>query len=222
MMLWQIFKRDWRLAMRRPGDALSYIGFFVMIATLFPLALGPAPDKLALVTSSIIWIAVLLASIPSFERLYAEDEQSGFIDRLFVSGASLGGYAMVRVLSHFIFMGGPLLLTLPVMALFFGIALGKLGLLMMIVASGLLSLTLLGSIGASLTLGARRSGILAAILILPLAFPLLIFGTLASEAVLTNGDFMPHMLLLISAGLVLLVISPVATLYALRFALEER
>ena len=206
--------------MRRPGDALSYIGFFVMIATLFPLALGPAPDTLALVTSSIIWIAVLLASIPSFERLYTEDEQSGFIDRLFVSGTSLGGYAMIRVLSHFLFMGG--LLTLPVMALFFGIDLGQLGLLMMIVAIGLLSLTLLGSIGASLTLGARRSGILAAILILPLAFPLLIFGTLASEAVLTNGDFMPHMLLLISAGLVLLVISPVATLYALRFALEER
>ena len=221
-MIWQIFKRDMRLAIRRPGDALSYIGFFVMIATLFPLALGPAPDKLALVTSSIIWIAVLLASIPSFERLYAEDEQSGFIDRLFVSGASMGGYALIRVLSHFLFMGGPLLLTLPVMALFFGIDLGELGLLMVIVAIGLLSLTLLGSIGASLTLGARRSGILAAILILPLAFPLLIFGTLASEAVLTNGDFMPHFLLLISAGLVLLVISPVATLYALRFALEER
>ena len=221
-MIWQIFKRDMRLAIRRPGDALSYIGFFVMIATLFPLALGPAPDKLALVTSSIIWIAILLASIPSFERLYAEDEQSGFIDRLFVSGNSLGGYAMIRVLSHFLFMGGPLLLTLPVMALFFGIDLGKLGLLMVIVAIGLLSLTLLGSIGASLTLGARRSGILSPILILPLAFPLLIFGTLASEAILTDGDFMPHFLLLISAGLVLFVISPLATLYALRFALEER
>ena len=221
-MMWQIFKRDFRLALRRPGDALSYIGFFVMIATLFPLALGPSPEKLTLVTSSIIWIAVLLAAIPSFERLYAEDEQSGLIDRLFVTGAPLWGYALIRILSHFLFMGIPLLLTLPIMALFFGIEAGKLAWLMMIVAIGLLSLTLLGSIGASLTLGARRSGILSAILILPLAFPLLIFGTLASEAILQDSDFMPHFLLLISAGLVLLVISPLATLYALRFALEER
>ena len=221
-MIWQIFKRDFRLALRRPGDALSYIGFFVMIATLFPLALGPSPEKLALVTSSIIWIAVLLAAIPSFERLYAEDEQSGLIDRLFVTGAPLWGYALIRILSHFVFMGAPLLLTLPIMALFFGIEAGHLAWLMVIVAVGLLSLTLLGSIGASLTLGARRSGILSAILILPLAFPLLIFGTLASEAILQDADFMPHFLLLISAGLVLLVISPLATLYALRFALEER
>ena len=221
-MMWQIFKRDFRLALRRPGDALSYIGFFVMIATLFPLALGPSPEKLALVTSSIIWIAVLLAAIPSFERLYAEDEQSGLIDRLFVTGAPLWGYAMIRILSHFLFMGIPLLLTLPIMALFFGIEMSNLAWLMVIVAVGLLSLTLLGSIGASLTLGARRSGILSAILILPLAFPLLIFGTLASEALLQDADFMPHFLLLMSAGLVLLVISPLATLYALRFALEER
>ena len=221
-MMWQIFKRDFRLALRRPGDALSYIGFFVMIATLFPLALGPSPEKLALVTSSIIWIAVLLAAIPSFERLYAEDEQSGLIDRLFVTGAPLWGYAMIRILSHFLFMGIPLLLTLPIMALFFGIEMSNLAWLMVIVAVGLLSLTLLGSIGASLTLGARRSGILSAILFLPLAFPLLIFGTLASEALLQDADFMPHFLLLMSAGLVLLVISPLATLYALRFALEER
>lgn len=221
-MMWQIFKRDLRLALRRPGDALSYIGFFVMIATLFPLAIGPSPEKLATVTSSIIWIAALLASIPSFERLYIEDEQSGFIDRLFVTGTPIWGYALVRIISHFLFMGGPLLLTLPILALFFGIEASKLGLLMIIVAVGLLSLTLLGSIGASLTLGARRSGILSAILILPLAFPILIFGTLASEAILQEADFMPHFLLLMSAGLVLLVISPLATLYALRFALEER
>ena len=163
-----------------------------------------------------------MAAIPSFERLYAEDEQSGLIDRLFVTGAPLWGYALIRILSHFVFMGTPLLLTLPIMALFFGIEAGHLAWLMVIVAVGLLSLTLLGSIGASLTLGARRSGILSAILILPLAFPLLIFGTLASEAILQDGDFMPHFLLLSGAGLVLFVISPLATLYALRFALEER
>ena len=98
-------------------------------------------------------IAALLASIPSFERLYIEDEQSGFIDRLFVTGTPIWGYALVRIISHFLFYGGPLLLTLPILALFFGIEASKLGLLMVIVAVGLLSLTLLGSIGASLTLG---------------------------------------------------------------------
>ena len=84
-MLGQLFLRDIRLAMRRPGEVISAIAYFLMIATLFPLAVGPAPDKLALITSAILWIAVLLAALPSFDRLYVDDEASGFLDRIVVS-----------------------------------------------------------------------------------------------------------------------------------------
>ena len=119
-------------------------------------------------------------------------------------------------------MGGPLLLALPLLALFFAIKLSHLLWLMAIVAIGLLALTFLGSIGASLTLGARRSGVLSAILILPLAFPILIFGTLATEALLNDMAFHAHLSLLAASCLFLSVISPAATFFALRTALEER
>ena len=221
-MMWLLFCRDWQLALRRPGEILSYLGFFIMIATLFPLAIGPSPDDLALVTSTIIWIAVLLASIPSFDRLFRDDEESGLIDRLYVSKTPLWHYALLRVFTHFLFMGGPLLLALPLLALFFAIEISHLLWLIAIVAIGLLALTFLGSIGASLTLGARRSGVLSAILILPLAFPVLIFGTLATEAVLNDTAFQAHLSLLAALCLFLSVISPAATFFALRTALEER
>ena len=221
-MLGQLFLRDIRLAMRRPGEVISDIGYFLMIATLFPLAVGPAPDKLAIITSAILWIAVLLAALPSFDRLYVDDEASGFLDRIIVSRTPLSGYVLVRIASHFLVMGGPLLLTVPVLALFFAIAPYHLPIMLVIMAAGLAALTCLGSIGAALTLGARRSGLLSAILILPLSFPLLIFGTLATEALLTGGAYHAHFYLLLSSCLFLIVLSPIASVFALRIAIEER
>ncbi len=221
-MMRQVFTRDLRLAMRRPGDVISTVGFFLMIATLFPLAIGPDSKMLALMTSSILWIAVLLASLPSFDRLFVDDYHTGFLDRLVISNAALWEYALVRIISHFCIMGLPLIAALPIMALFFAIPLSALPLLALIIAVGLFALTLLGAIAASLTLGARRASLLSAILILPLAFPIVIFGTLASQAVLEGQDYSAHFALLGASCLILLVVSPAATFYALRYAIEER
>ena len=221
-MIAAIFKRDLLLASRRPGDTLTSVSFFLMIATLFPLAIGPNPQTLSLVTSSIIWIAVLLASLPSFDRLFVDDYETGFLDWLIMRRVALWEYALIRIISHFCIMGLPLLASLPILALFFNIPLSALPLLGLIVAIGLFSLTLLGAIVASLTLGARRSSLLSAILILPLAFPIIIFGTLASQAVLDGTAYLAHLSLLSSACLLLLVLSPAATFYALRNANEER
>lgn len=221
-MIMAIFLRDMRLAVRRPGDIITSVAFFVMIATLFPLAIGPEPSVLALVTSSIIWIAVFVASLPSFDRLFVEDYQSGFIDHLIIRRIALWEYALVRCISHFCVMGLPLLAALPIMALFFAIPVASLPLLAAIIALGLFSLTLLGAMAASLTLGARRASLLSAILILPLAFPIAIFGTLASEAVLTNEAYQSHFALLGALCLFLTLLSPAATLYALHNAVEER
>ena len=217
-----LFIRDIRLAVRRAGDILSYVGFFLMIATLFPLAIGPDEATLSLVASSVLWIAVLLAAIPSFDRLYYDDYHYGFFDQLILRRTSLFDYAIMRVVSHFLVMGVPLLLSLPIMGLFFAIEASKLILIAGMIAIGLFALTCLGSIGASLTLGARRSGLLSAVLILPLAFPILIFGTLASQAVLDDTAYGAHLALLGSAALFLSMISPIATLFSLRIALEEQ
>ena len=221
-MIGAIFKRDILLALRRAGDVMSAVGFFIMIATLFPLAIGPNAETLSLVTSAILWIAVLLASLPSFDRLFLEDYDSGFLDRLVMRNVALWEYALIRMVSHFVVMGLPLLASLPILALFFDIPLRSLPLISLIIATGLFSLTLLGGIAASLTLGARRASLLSAILILPLAFPIVIFGTLASQAVLEGTAFGAHFALLGSACLFLCVLSPAATFYALRNAIEER
>ena len=221
-MIKALFKRDLLLAMRRLGDVASGIGFFLMIATLFPLAISPDAKTLSALTSAILWIAVLLASLPSFDRLFLDDYHSGFLDRVMMRRLALWEYALVRIISHFVIMGLPLLACLPLLALVFGIAVGDLPLLAAIMGVGLFSLTLLGAISAAVTLGARRASLLSAIVILPLAFPIVIFGTLASQAVLQDEAYLAHFALLGSACLLLLVISPTATFYALRYALEER
>ena len=221
-MIGALFQRDLRLAMRRPADVLTPIGFFLIIATLFPLAIGPSPELLTLMRSAILWIAVLLASLPSFERLYQDDYHQGLLDRLIMARTPLWEYALTRIASHIVIMGIPFLATLPIIALFFGIELVFLPLLAMMVALGLTSLTLLGSMAASLTLGARQSSVLSAVLILPLAFPILIFGTMATHALLTDNPYHQHLALLGAVTCLFLVLSPAATFYALRIATEER
>ena len=221
-MMGAIFTRDLLLAMRRPADVLTPIGFFLIIATLFPLAIGPSAELLSVMRSAILWIAVLLASLPSFERLYHDDYHHGFLDRLIVRRIALWEYALTRMASHIVIMGMPFILTLPIIALFFGIEAQFLPLLALMVALGLTGLTLLGSIAASLTLGARQSSVLSAVLILPLAFPILIFGTMATEALLTGNPYHQHLALLGAMSCLLLVLSPAATFYALRTATEER
>ena len=217
-----LFYRDMLLAVRRPFDVLTPIGFFLMIATLFPLAISPSSEALTLVRSAILWIAVLLASLPSFDRLYEDDYQSGLLDHLMMRRVPLWEYASVRIASHFVIMGLPLLASLPILALFFAIPASLLPLLALIIALGIFSLTLLGSIAAALTLGSRPSSVLSAVLILPLAFPILIFGTLASQAVLDGTSPTSHLALLGAVCLCPMVVSPVATFYALRIAIEER
>ncbi|MGC6516632.1 MAG: heme exporter protein CcmB [Candidatus Puniceispirillaceae bacterium] len=221
-MLLALFKRDVLLALKRPSEVLTPVGFFLMISTLFPLAIGPEADTLKQIQSAILWIAVLLAAMPSFDRLYTDDYESGFLDIVIMRQTSLWAYAFVRLVSHFVIMGVPLIITLPVLALFFSVEAKAIPLLCGIICIGLFSLTLLGSVAASLTLGARRSGVLSFVLILPLAFPLLIFGTLASQALLGGAPYHAHLALLASSCLFLSVISPAATFYALRIAIEER
>lgn len=213
-------RRDLALIWAGRGAAAVMLVFFLMIITLFPLAIGPDAALLRPIALPVIWIAALLASLAGFPRIFAEDVRSGWIDQVALSPLPLGIYALSKAATHWLASSLPLLLAAPLMALMLYVEMAALAPLMMALAIGTLALNLLGVLAAALGEGARNSGGLMALLVLPLAVPVLIFGTLAS-APEDNVMISPHMLLLIAVLAVLLAIVPMAAATALAEAEAE-
>jgi heme exporter protein B len=213
-------RRDLALIWAGRGAAAVMLVFFLMIITLFPLAIGPDAALLRPIALPVIWIAALLASLAGFPRIFAEDVRSGWIDQVALSPLPLGIYALSKAATHWLASSLPLLLAAPLMALMLYVEMAALAPLMMALAIGTLALNLLGVLAAALGEGARNSGGLMALLVLPLAVPVLIFGTLAS-APEDNVMISPHMLLLMAVLAVLLAIVPMAAATALAEAEAE-
>ena len=213
-------RRDLALIWAGRGAAAVMLVFFLMIITLFPLAIGPDAALLRPIALPVIWIAALQASLAGFPRIFAEDVRSGWIDQVALSPLPLGIYALSKAATHWLASSLPLLLAAPLMALMLYVEMAALAPLMMALAIGTLALNLLGVLAAALGEGARNSGGLMALLVLPLAVPVLIFGTLAS-APEDNVMISPHMLLLMAALVVLLAIVPMAAATALAEAEAE-
>ena len=214
-------RRELRLHLSHYGDGLAQVGFFLIIASLFPIAVGPAPEKLSALASSILWIAALLAVAPAFDRLFSDDMHTGHIEQLAASGQPLSVYVLAKSAVYLLVHGLPLWLLSPVIGGLMGLD-GDLYLVMgLSLALGLTGLTLLGSVMAALTLGARRASVLSAILVLPLALPILIFGILAIEAQATNMPVRPHLMLLGGMVLFLLACAPAVAAFGLRSNLEN-
>lgn len=213
-------RRDLALIWAGRGAAAVMLVFFLIIITLFPLAIGPDAALLRPIALPVIWIAALLASLAGFPRIFAEDVRSGWIDQVALSPLPLGIYALSKAATHWLASSLPLLLAAPLMALMLYVEMAALAPLMMALAIGTLALNLLGVLAAALGEGARNSGGLMALLVLPLAVPVLIFGTLASAP---DGNVMisPHMLLLMAVLAVLLAIVPMAAAAALAEAEAE-
>ena len=213
-------RRDLALIWAGRGAAAVMLVFFLIIITLFPLAIGPGAALLRPIALPVIWIAALLASLAGFPRIFAEDVRSGWIDQVALSPLPLGIYALSKAATHWLASSLPLLLAAPLMALMLYVEMAALAPLMMALAIGTLALNLLGVLAAALGEGARNSGGLMALLVLPLAVPVLIFGTLASTP---DGNVMisPHMLLLMAVLAVLLAIVPMAAAAALAEAEAE-
>lgn len=213
-------RRDLALIWAGRGAAAVMLVFFLIIITLFPLAIGPDAALLRPIALPVIWIAALLASLAGFPRIFAEDVRSGWIDQVALSPLPLGIYALSKAATHWLASSLPLLLAAPLMALMLYVEMAALAPLMMALAIGTLALNLLGVLAAALGEGARNSGGLMALLVLPLAVPVLIFGTLASTP---DGNVMisPHMLLLMAVLAVLLAIVPMAAAAALAEAEAE-
>jgi len=215
-----VIRRDVRLAMRRKTDALTPVIFFVIVVSLFPLGIGPERDTLRQIAPGILWVAALLASMLSLNRLFEQDYADGTLEQLVLSPAPLGMLVIGKVGAHWLLSGAPLVLLAPLLALQFDLPASSLSVLAISLAIGTPVLSLIGAIGASLTLGLRGGGVLVALLVLPLYVPVLIFGAGSVDAVAAGLDAVSHLSLLAAVLVLAGFFAPLATTVALRIALE--
>ena len=216
----RLVARDLRLALRQRADAGMVVLFFVLTAALFPLAVGPEPNLLARMAPGIIWVTALLAVLLSLERLFLADYEDGSLELLALAPLPLEATVLAKALAHWLTTGLPLVVAGPLLALLYNMDAAGLPMLVLAMALGSPSLSLIGAVGAALTLGARRGGVLIPLLVLPLNIPVLIFGVAAIDAELAGLSARPHLLFLGALFLVSLVTAPLAGAAALRQALE--
>jgi len=178
--MWQGFaavvKRDLLLAFKRPGDMLNPLFFFAMVSTLFPLAIGPAGDQLKILGPGVVWVAALLSVLLSLNSLYLSDLEDGSLDQLILSPQPLPLISLGKTVAHWLVSGLPLVLVSPLIAITYQMPTGTISVMVVTLTLGTISLSLLGSVGAALTVGLNRGSALLSLLVLPLAMPVLIFG----------------------------------------------
>jgi heme exporter protein B len=215
-----LFRRDLSLIMRRKHDSLSAVFFFVVVCSLFPLGIGPDPDRLRMLAPGGVWLAALLASLLSLGRLFSEDLQDGTLDLLLLSPTPLPLLVLAKVAAQWVASGLLLVVVAPLLAAQFDLPADQTLLLLASLLIGTPVLSLMGALGAALTLGGRGGGLLLSLLVLPLVIPVLIFG---SGAVIAKASGLPPdpYLYLLGALLALsLFLAPIATAAALRVAVE--
>jgi heme exporter protein B len=217
-----LFRRDLRLALRQGGDTGLVLGFFVLAVVLFPLGVGPEPAVLQRIGAGIVWVAALLAALLSLDRLYQSDYQDGGLELLALSSLSLELAVLAKCAAHWVATGLPLALTSPFLALLVDLEPDAIPVLTLGLLLGTPALSLIGSVAAALTLGARRQGVLLSLLVLPLYVPPLVFGAGAVEASAAGGGAggRAHLLILGALTLAALPLCPWASAAALRQALE--
>lgn len=215
-----IVRRDLRLALRQGGDGAMAVMFFVLAALLFPFGIGPEPELLSRVAAGIIWVTALLAALLALDRMFQDDWQDGTLELIRLSPLPLELAVLAKCLAHWLVTGLPVILAAPAVALLLRLDPGIIPMLMASLAIGTPILSLMGSVGAALTLGARRGGVLVSLLVLPLEVPVLIFGVGAADAAVVHATARAQLLVLgaLLAGAVPLC--PLAAAAGLRQALE--
>lgn len=213
-------QRDLLLAWRRPGDVLNPLFFFAMVCTLFPLAVGPSIEQLVFSGPGVLWVAALLAMLLSLNSLFLSDFEDGSLEQMLVSPQPLVVLGLGKTLAHWLTSGVPLMLLSPLLAVAYRLPAETIGVLMVTLGLGTISLSLLGSIGAALTVGLHRGTALLSLLILPLAMPVLIFGA-RTVSLAAAGDVYSTGIYALSAYAVgALSLAPFATAAALRISNE--
>jgi len=215
-----IVRRDVTLALRRLSDTVSVVLFFVLAIVLFPLGIGPEPNVLARIAAGTIWVVALLAAMLSLDRLFQVDADEGGLDLLVLAPLPLEAVVLAKCLAHWLVTGVPLILSAPILSILLNMGGG--GFLVMILAMALATptLSLIGAVGAALTVGARRGGVLVSLLVLPLLTPVLILGASAVDLALTGLNATPLLMLLGAMLLVAVLLCPWAAAAGLRLAAE--
>jgi len=223
--MWRVFfcilGRDVRLAMRRRTDVLTTLFFFVIVVSLFPLGVGAERQTLRILGPGVVWVAALLASMLALERLFAADHEDGTLEQLMLTPQPLPILVLAKVAAHWLLTGLPLVMVAPLIALQYHLPETARIAMMLSLLVGTPILSLIGAIGAALTLGLRGGGVLLSLLILPLYIPVLVYGAGAvTVSAIDSTDALPYFSLLGALLLLALIFSPLAAAAALRISLE--
>jgi heme exporter protein B len=213
-------QRDLTLAFRKPAQLLQPLAFFALVTMLFPLAISPELSQLRLVAPGAIWAAALLASLLALEFLFRDDAHDGTLEQYVLSGQSLTALLFAKTLAHWLLTGLPLACMAPIAALSLGAPVGSLGAIIVAVVLGSVTLSLVGSIGAGLTLNIKRSSALLSLLTLPLSLPVLIFGARATQVAIAGGPVLAPLELLAALAVLGVTLAPLAAAAAVRISLE--
>ena len=215
-----IARRDLLVASRRKSDAVAPLLFFIVVATLFPLGLGPEPEMLRRIGPGVLWVGALLATMLSMTRLFASDYEDGTLEQMALSPEPLAALVYGKLAAHWLTTGLPLIVAAPLLGLQYSLPADTIAVLALSLAIGTPLLSLVGAIGAALTLGVRGGGMLMALLVLPLYVPALVFGAGAVEAGAAGTGAEPHLSLLGACLALAAFFAPWAITAALRIALE--
>ncbi len=219
-LLSMVTRRDLVLAMRRRADVLTTLVFFVMVVSVFPLGVGPEPVMLRKIAPGVVWVAALLASMLSLGRMFSADYLDGTLEQMLLVPQSLSMLVLGKILAHWMVSGLPLVLMAPVLGLQFDMSAQAVGVLMVGLLLGTPVLSMIGAVGAALTLGLRGGGVLVSLLVLPLCIPVLIFGAGAVDAATTGMNVASNLSLLGAVLVLALVFTPWVTAQALRISME--
>jgi heme exporter protein B len=215
-----VVRRDLLLAFRQRADVANTLLFFVVVVTMVPLGVGPELNTLRTIAPGIVWVAALLAAILSLNRLFANDYADGTLEQMLLTGEPLPVIVLAKAAAHWLVTGLPITGMAVLLAVMFDLDAGSTGILVASLALGTPALSLIGAVGAALTLGLRGGGVLITLLVLPLYVPVLIFGAGAVETAAGGLSPQGHLLLLGAMSLGATVLAPWAIAAALRISLE--
>ncbi len=218
--LWIAARRDLLLAARRRSEVMTALFFFVVVVTLFPLGIGPEPELLRRIAPGVLWVAALLATLLGLPRLFAADHADGTLEQMLLSPQSFVLLIAGKIAAHWLLCGLPLVLLAPLLGLQFNLDAGSLQVMVIALMIGTPVLSLIGAVGAALTLGVRGGGALLALLVLPLYIPTLIFGAGAVEAHAAGLGAGPQLSILGALLVITVFFAPWAATTSLRIALD--
>ncbi|MEY2625804.1 MAG: heme exporter protein CcmB [Gammaproteobacteria bacterium] len=215
-----VLTRDLRLAVRRPSQLIQPLAFFAVVALLFPLGYTPELGKLRAIAPGVLWVSALLASMLALESLFREDASDGTLEQFVVCGQPLVALMAAKTLAHWLLTGLPLTLMAPVLGIALGVPVEAMPGILFSLLLGTVTLSLIGAVGAGLTLGVRRGGVLLSLLTLPLAVPVLVFGARATELAISGESLMGPLYLLGALAVLGITLAPLAAAAAVRIGLE--